>query len=136
MWQQYGETIPDEGAVGGDIQAGRAPGKRFVNPEKPGAVFDVMAYPIFGDGTNAMAGPKDAVYVDVQYHYTVCRDVDSPGDTEEWSDVQYESSRVTPIRKFASVEDAEVFCDEVIKKYTPDRITWDGRSSLPGEVRP
>lgn len=51
MWQQYGETSPDEGAVGGDIQAGRAPGKRFVNPEKPGAVFDVMAYPIFGDGT-------------------------------------------------------------------------------------
>lgn len=127
MWRQYGEVAPDEGDIGGDIQAGRAPGKRFINPEKPGAVFDVAAYPIFGNGSDAMAGPGDRIYVDLQYHYTLCRDVNSPGDTEEWADVRYESSRMTPTRAFESIGDAEAFCDEAIRQYAPDRITWDGK---------
>lgn len=115
-WQEKGSLFEDAGDVGGDIQVGKSFERRFVNPDLPGRLIDVTLYPVQEEG---------AVVVDVQMHteFMICQDIEDPGSTEEWCDYRYVTLKTTG---FGTVEQAEAAAEEVLAKYDPAEITWDG----------
>lgn len=130
-WREHGEMIDDAGSVGGDIQIGAAPERRFTHATLPGRVIDVTAYPIKGDGTDPMP-PEDApIHLSWQTHMTICRDIEDPGGTEEWADVAYPDLPEAYTGTYATVEDAERAARRLILSVEPTDIGWDGVPDFP-----
>jgi hypothetical protein len=127
QWREVGDMVQDAGDVGGDIQIGAAPERRFTHATLPGRVVDVTAYPIKGDGSDPMP-PEDApIHLSWQAHMTICRDVTDPGGTEEWADVAYPNLPEEYTGTYATVEDAERAARRLISFFNPAHIGWDGR---------
>lgn len=126
QWRELGELAEDAGDVGGDIQIGAAPERRFTHATLPGRVVDVTAYPIKGDGSNPMPPEEAPVHVSWQHHLTICRDVADPGSTEEWADVRYPKVPEEYGGPYATVEEAEAAARRLVAEFDPSGIEWDG----------
>lgn len=130
-WGEVGEMIEDAGSVGGDIQIGAAPQRRFTHATLHGRIVDVTAYPIRGDGSDPMP-PEDApIHLSWQTCTTICRDVEDPGGTEEWADIEYSDLPEAYTGTYATVEDAERAARRLIRFFDPAHIGWDGRPDFP-----
>jgi hypothetical protein len=126
QWRELGELTEDAGDVGGDIQIGAAPERRFTHATLPGRVVDVTAYPIKGDGSNPMP-PEDApIHVSWQRHLTTCGDITDPGGTEQWADVRYPEVPKEFAGPYATVEEAEAAARRLVAEFDPSGIEWDG----------
>lgn len=121
-WRPYG-MICEAGDIGGDIQAGDAQEKRFTNPKFPGRLVIVAVYPIFGDGSTPQPPDLSVLSLQVQIEYMICRDVDAPGDTEEWSDYRYMS---IPLPPGTSLDQAQALCVPFLEGYNGTNIVWNG----------
>lgn len=116
VWQEKDDLFKDAGDTGGDVQVGKAYSRRFFNPDLPGRLVTMCLYPIREEGS-AVVG------VQMQTEFMICRDTEDPGSTEEWSDYRYVD---LPIIGFGTVEQAELSCMEVLPKYDPAKIVWNG----------
>lgn len=121
-WRTHG-AICEAGDIGGDIQVGGAVEKRYVNSAYPGRLVIVAICPIAGDGTDAMASLESDTSLQVQIEYMICRDVDAPGDTEEWSDYRY---MTIPLPPGTNIRQAEALCTPFLELYNGTNIVWNG----------
>jgi hypothetical protein len=121
MWQQHG-PLDDRDDPGGD-QAGIAYGLRFINPAVPGALLEVHFYAAYGDHAINHAINTGPYFVRRSTTYTLCRDVDRPGDTEEWSDAYY----TTLSGPYPTVAGAETAARVLAQQFDPRSLTWNGR---------
>jgi|SRR5688572_14690364 len=115
-WARHGEIWADDGTHS-DEQAGNAASARFVNPELPGCLVTVYAY-------GEMAEPGEIGLLSLT-EFMICRDVDEPGSTEEWSTYQYGELDHRPL---TSVQDAETVALAWVRAFDANRdIHWDGK---------
>lgn len=101
QWHEVEPFGPmDEGDVGGDWQVGTAWGRRFARrlPSGRWAVITDVFYTV-ADNTREGREHDDTEPNDIQNstEFTVCRDLDDIGMTEELSDYQYDWAEGTPI---------------------------------------
>jgi len=121
MWQQHG-PMDDRDDVGG-IQAGHAYGKRFTNPAVPGALIDVHFYAAYSETAYNVSADQGPYYVRRSTTYTLCGDVERPGDTETWSD-SYEPE---PNGPYPTVARAETAARMRAEQFQANSLGWDGR---------
>lgn len=93
QWHEVEPFGPyDEGEVGGDIQDGTAWGRRFARllPSGRWAVITDTYYTV-ADNTRPGRNDDDQTPNDIQNctMFTVCRNMEDVGGTEEWGDIQY-----------------------------------------------
>jgi len=122
-WEQHGEIVRDAGDVGGDEQVGESSSMRFVNPDLPGRVITIYAYPV---GVNHLGEDGDQIKVtgiQSATEFMICTDVDNPGDTEIWSDYTYVDEVIRP---FAELEAAERTAAGLLALADPKNIDWNG----------
>lgn len=130
-WRELGSLYEGADNYGGDIQIGNALSRRFVHATLPGRLFEVIAYPIRGDGSSPMP-PEDApIRLAYQTHMTVCRDAEEPGSTTVWSDIEYSDLPERYDIDCADIESAETLAKILIRSFDPDRfINWDGAPGM------
>lgn len=130
-WREDGVMCEDAGDHGGGIQTGRAFSRRFAHTKLPGRLFEVIAYPVKGDGTTAMPDEDAPIRLGYQAWMTVCRDVEDPGGTEVWSDIEYSDLPERFDHDFETVEKAEGHAKALVRSFDPDRfIGWDGKPGM------
>lgn len=115
-WQEKNSLFEDAGDMGGDVQVGKAYSRRFFNPDLPGRLITINLYPVKEEGS-AVIG------VQMQTEFMICRDIEDPGSTEEWSTYRYVN---LPIIGFGTAEQAELSCMKVLPKYDPAGTVWNG----------
>lgn len=130
-WREDGVLCQDAGDAGGDNQWGVAASRRFIHTQLPGRVIDIIAYPIRGDGTTPDPAPDAPIRLEWQTWITVCRDVEEPGATEVWADVEYSDLPERFDGDYRSVEAAEQGARALVRSFDPDRhIGWDGKPEM------
>lgn len=135
-WIQHGEVWDDDGQHG-DTQIGKAASVRFFNPDLPGRLVTVYAFPsapelgsdaplcsharlIVKDLGNGVAQyaplpsehlrcshDMDRVGVESLIEFMICEDLGDPGGTEEWSEYRYGPLDTRPYSGTAEVMIAE-----------------------------
>lgn len=140
-WVQYGDVQTDDGDYGGDIQIGKATHIRFTHRDLPGRLVTVMAYPVAPERSiETQEGTKTtfhgykhdmgSVGIQVQTEFMICKNIDDPGGTEEWSDCQYEDLDTRPYNRgddTDKIRAAEVDALTFIERFDANRsIAWDG----------
>lgn len=121
MWKSIDAGPLDAGDVGGDIQRGAAWSRRFVWSDDNGrllpvgqtesipgavpvyAVIDENWYAVDVKETNEDDDETPVYDVQNQTCFILCTDPDNAGNTEEWSDYQYEFANDIG---FTTLEDA------------------------------
>jgi hypothetical protein len=121
MWQQHG-PLDDRDEVSG-IQAGRAYGLRFTNPDHPGALIEVHHYAAYSESAYNVSADQGPYYVRRSTTYLLCGDVERPGDTETWSD-SYEPA---PDGPYATVAATETAARVRTEQFQANSLTWDGQ---------
>lgn len=128
MWREKGSAI-EVGDVGGDNQVGRAFGRRFVNPDVPGAIVDVSLYPV-GHSEGDTCVPRTCTPGLIELEQQIEHMIVSVSDGEqEWSDVQYDSPLSAPDGTelvLRTVEEAEEAARHRLSLWSADLIAWDG----------
>lgn len=122
MWIRSGEIWADDGNPGGDEQVGKAASIRFVNPDLPGRMVTIYAYPHAPEGDDGH--DLENLGVDTATEYMICRDLEDPGSTEEWSTYQYGTLDTAPLRADVSVAESVAYLWTSVRK--GDEIGWDG----------
>lgn len=125
-WREDGSLITDMGEYGGDIQVGAAPSRRFHHRLLPGRVFDVIAYPVQGDGATSRPAPDAPVRLQILYQMTVCKDVRDPGGTEVFADNTYPQLPERFDIDFVDISAAEKAARLLVQQFSPQHIDWDG----------
>lgn len=122
-WVQQGRVMDDDGQHS-EEQVGNAASVRFVHTDMPGRLVTVYAYPV-GVVTPSENGDQvECAGIDTHTEYMICRDLDDPGGTEEFSQVMYETLDTKP---FSHVGLAENVALAWVIAFDADRnIHWDG----------
>lgn len=132
-WREQ-DAMCEAGEPGGDIQCGKAFGRRFTHTKLFGRVYEITAYPVMGDGTDPMH-PDGVIRIQQEICTTICRDVDEVGSTEEWSEYAYPDLPEHCDIDFATAESAEAAARYYVKTFDPEHIGWDGCPSYTVECR-
>lgn len=127
-WAKHGCLFEDAGQYGGDVQVGKSYSRRFARADMPGRLVTVYAYPIEAEGPG---DDEKSITLEMQTELMVCRDVDDPGSTEVWSDIEYSDLPERFDVVFTSVELAEQTARALIKSMEPHHIGWDGYPGMP-----
>lgn len=102
----YPHGVTDEGDIGGDIQAGTAWSRRFVQYVSATRLWAVITDSYYlaecdhdedQRETDADGSPRCEYcglvkWIQNQTEYIICRDFRDPGGTEEWADYEYDNS--------------------------------------------
>jgi hypothetical protein len=114
-WREIG-TLDDRDDAGGDMQAGRAYGRRFSRPAGGGEyhVVEIHYYSARDDQHTHGARPG-AYWVGQVVSYTLCTDPGRPGDTELRADARYDNSGRT--RTYRSVREAERRAEKLARAF-------------------
>lgn len=124
-WTEKDSVFHDAGDVGGDAQAGLSHNRRWWHRNQDGeyAVLDVYTYPAYVELDEIAPDPKRLV-VGVQIHFTLCRDLEDPGGTEEWSDLMHATVSDEDEYLGAADEAAQL----LLKALEPGRLGWCGHA--------
>lgn len=128
-WREVDELMED-GNAGGDIQVGKAYSRRFTHTKLPGRVLDIAAYAVRGDGTDPMPDADAPLTLQWQSSMTVCRDVDEPGSTEVWSDIEYSELPERFDKEFHYAMNAQAMARKLLEQFDPEHIGWDGKPEM------
>ena len=94
-WISVSDVAEDAGDIGGDVQAGAAWSKRFVRwmpSVGKWAVINDAYYMRFSDDIEDENSNESKIDgVERQLEFMIVRDPNEAGDTEEWSDYEYET---------------------------------------------
>lgn len=130
-WRELDSLYEGTDDCGGDIQTGNIFSRRFTHTKLPGRLFEVIAYPIKGDGSTPTPDEDAPIRLEVQTRMTVCRDVEEPGSTETWSDTEYSDLPERFDHDFDSVKKAEAHARAMIRSFDLDRhIGWSGNPGM------
>lgn len=124
-WRPDGPMRHDSGDVGGDVQAGPSHSLRFVHDTIGGAVVEVYTYAARNTGNGIGrdgADEEKPFWADCLVQFTVCDDVERPGDTETWADVKYENA--DPYT-YSTKDEADTAAQNYLARYGD--IDWDGQ---------
>lgn len=117
-WKPDGTGIVSNGDCGGDIQRGDSYSVRYRNPGLPNAVITSTAYAAEYD-----SNPGD-FFVQVQTEWVICNDPEHPGDTETWSDANYDDEAII----YNTAAEAEEAARQLAAEFPDDAESpeWDG----------
>lgn len=120
-WVEKG-TILNAGDVSPDYQVGEAFNRRFYHPDKPGRLMTVSFYGVRVPNSDLPEGFEYGI--EKHTEYMICRDIEDPGSTEEWSEPAYD-----PIDGYTSldtVEEAETEARKELEKLDAGDLVWNG----------
>ncbi len=128
-WKMHG-GITEHGQIGGDVQLGRSFGIRFVHTSLPGRVVEVVAYPVTVDVAGQPHEEGEFIELRCEQQMTVCRDVEDPGSTEVWSDIEFVELPERFTRTYARLRFAELEAQALVAGILPEHIGWDGSPNV------
>lgn len=126
-WKRGDILFEDAGDIGGDVQIGKSYSIRFYHAHLPGRLVTVAAYPIRTKNYTGEYGDADEVItLEQQTEVMICGDVQDPGSTERWSEVEYTALPERFDGVYATVKEAERAARQLITQTRPEHIDWDG----------
>lgn len=127
------------GDVGGDAQATESWTFRFVQKVEPDdGLHAIITEYWYGEDLNVFQGRDLDEDAEPQFtvggyaEITVCRDLDDPGSTEVWSDIERDGFDDADVRIYSTAEAAHEAAKRAAQRSLsmPYAWLWDGRSPI------
>jgi hypothetical protein len=110
------------GGMAPDNWVGEFFSRRFQHPRKPGCLIDVSISAATYENDAVEGGHE--LGIEEEFEYRICRNVEDPGSTEEWSGLQY--TQVGDYTTFKSVEEAAIYAKQRLKDLDAGDLSWNG----------